>query len=182
MKCAACDTKKGKRNCLITDSNICPICCATQRQKDLCSGCVHYEEPKRYYNKLPYYTPAQMNDSFEYQDIAIVIEVGICTFDYENNSKITDVVYINALELLQNIFYFQEAHKEANDPLVEACFLYLLKAIEDKLSDISHDVLSKIIGALYFVTNRRTCGGREHLVFLHGHVGCEVEPGVFFIS
>ena len=151
-------------------------------KKSLCGKCEHYQESKRYYDKLPRYTTNDMDLSLDLQDIAIVPEVSICTFDYDHDYQIMDIVYLKALECLQNIYYFNEVHVPCQDTLVEECFQRLYTDIQNKLDDVSNEQLSKIIGVLYFVTKRRTLGGREHLQFLHRHVGAEVAPNVFKIA
>ena len=52
-KCPICNSRKGKRKCLISDSFICSLCCGNIRKAETCLGCTFYQKPKRKYNEVP---------------------------------------------------------------------------------------------------------------------------------
>lgn len=48
VKCTICNTKLGKRFCLLNDSLICPVCCAKQRDEDKCVDCKYFEQTAKF--------------------------------------------------------------------------------------------------------------------------------------
>lgn len=46
--CILCKTRKASRQCGKFDSFICSVCCAENRDEELCSGCVHYKAAENY--------------------------------------------------------------------------------------------------------------------------------------
>jgi hypothetical protein len=174
MKCPICKLNKSKRVCLLTTSCICNKCCGTSRQKETCHPCGYYREPKRDYKKIPFYRPDEMNGHGYRQSIAHVIEETITTFDYEMHNIIRDDVPIRIIEQLLDIYYFSEQHKISENELLEKGFQSVLQAINDELSNVPREELVKILGAIYFVANRRTTGQREYLSLIRKYIGVAI--------
>ena len=53
-KCTICNSRKGKRNCLITLTFICSACCGKSRKDGQCKQCSFYQSPRSEckFNKL----------------------------------------------------------------------------------------------------------------------------------
>ncbi len=82
-KCSICNTRKGKRKCLISDGLICSLCCGTTRQTDSCTGCGYYQAPKRKYNDVPRYTPQEMSENEILEEYSRVLESTLYAYEYE---------------------------------------------------------------------------------------------------
>ena len=50
-KCSICNVKLGKRKCLITNTLICPVCCAKTRDEDKCGDCKYFEQTVKFETK-----------------------------------------------------------------------------------------------------------------------------------
>jgi hypothetical protein len=111
------------------------------------------------------------------EDIANVIEGAISAFDFETEDKMRDDVPRRIIEQLLDIYYFNEQHKVSESGLLEKGFQHVLKVINDELSDVSREELTKILGAIYFVANRRTRGKREYLSIIRQYVGMRLPDG-----
>jgi len=182
MKCPVCTSKKGKRACLLTKSCICSQCCGTRRTKEICHSCHYYQEPKRNYTNIPFYRPNEMDGYFERQDIANIIESAISTFDYKTGDKIRDEFVIRMIEILLDAYYFKQPFNTSNDELLDDGCRYVLSTLENALADTSHEEISKILGAIYFVARRRTQGGRQYLNLIRQYVGIRVGSGMRVLS
>ena len=64
-KCPVCNSRKGKRKCLIADSSICSLCCGNTRTAETCANCVFYQKPRRKYSEVPAYTVSEMDGNTE---------------------------------------------------------------------------------------------------------------------
>lgn len=179
MKCPLCTTKKGKRACKLTTTTICSLCCGTHRTFDICSGCIFYQPPKRDYKKIPFYHPHEMDGYQDREDISEVIEEALATFDYETGDKMNDLDAIQILEMLLDRYCFgDETIPKSKGILVEEGFFKVLDSIQENLSYVTHEELSKIIGAIWFVACRRTTGQREYLKIIRQYVGIQLDEGV----
>ncbi|MCK5132794.1 MAG: tetratricopeptide repeat protein [Candidatus Sabulitectum sp.] len=47
-RCIICKTRKVSRQCSKFDTFICSVCCADNRDEELCSGCAHFKAAKNY--------------------------------------------------------------------------------------------------------------------------------------
>jgi hypothetical protein len=171
MQCALCETKKAKRFCQIKNDEICPVCCASTRTSIPCTGCIHFVSPKRNYRELPMYKPPEMDGHAKREAISEVIEEAMATFDFYNGTSMNDWTAIRVIECLLDVYHFQEEHMVEPHPTVEACFQYVFKMMQDKLSQEDTRIIAKILGAIYFVANRRTTGQREYLQIIKQYVG-----------
>src|SRR5680860_1226146 len=89
-KCPVCDTKKGKRQCLINEAPVCSQCCGQTRTKDACSDCSYYSEPleiKRKYSTIDSFSIEKMNYDLNLQDHAEVIESVLGEVDLSSGFK-----------------------------------------------------------------------------------------------
>ena len=99
-KCPICNTRKGKRKCLIADGLICSLCCGNTRTEKACSKCVFYQKPKRKYNEVPAYSVSEMDGNMELESYGNSIEGALCAYDIENEGKLNDSDAIRIIELL----------------------------------------------------------------------------------
>ena len=179
MKCPICTTKKGKRSCKLTTTCICSLCFGANRKAEPCEGCSFYHPPKKEYKHIPFYYPSEMDGYSEREDISDVIERTLATFDYATEDQLKDNDAIQILEMLLDLYYFgDETIPESSSPLVEEGFRKVFNSIHDNLSRVSHEELSKIIGAIWFVAKRRTTGQREYLSIIRQHVGICLDNNV----
>jgi hypothetical protein len=179
-KCPICNSRKGKRKCLVADGYICSLCCGQTRKEGICNSCSFYKEPglKRKYNEVPSYTPKQMEANFELQECSNTIEGAICAFDQEVEHRINDDVAIRIIELLLDKYHFKDEVMKFDNDLVENGFHRVNKAIENDLSKVSQEKLVKIVGVIHFVAKRRSRGGREYLKVINDYVGERIGTGV----
>ena len=94
-----------------------------------------------------------MEDDFERQHIANIIESAISSFD------------------------FNEPFSQLNDEVLTAGYYDAINSVENSVNE-SHEEISKVLGAIYFVAKRRTKGSREYLDFIRKYVGISVGKGI----
>lgn len=176
MKCPVCNSKKGKRGCLLTTSCICSQCCGTTRKKESCHPCGYYKDPKRDYKSIPYYSPREMDVHLGRQDIANVIESAIASFDAQHPSKINDEIAIHILESLLDFYHFRHSYVPSEKER-DTGYHYVFEVLDNELGDESHEEITKILAAIYFVACRRTQGGRQYLDFIKQYVGIRIGKG-----
>ncbi len=171
-KCSICNSRKGKRHCRISDTYICSLCCSESRKADTCTGCNHYRDPRpqNKYKDLPMFPLQRMANDPELESYANLIEGTLCAFDRSVGKQITDKTALRILELLLDKYYFKNSIILPEDELLEKGFTMLEIAIDRELSDISDEIISRIIGTIYFVARRRSKGNREYLDFIHDYV------------
>ena len=174
-KCLMCNQKKGKRECKIVEGNICSLCCGTHRNDAECIGCEYYKSAHelRKYNKIDKYTPADMEQNFEFQAISDVIEQSFCSVDADENFTMLDSIAKEVLEKLLDRYHFKDEEFAFSSQLVKNCFVYLEHNIKEKLADEDPQTIIKVLGAIYFVLNRRTKGNREYIKVIQKYVGME---------
>ena len=177
-KCTLCNSRKGKRKCLVSDSMICSLCCGTSRSEDACMGCSYYQKPERKYNEVPKFTTMQMDKDTQLADCSNVIEGALCSYDIELENKLQDRDAIKILELLLDKYHFSDGKIENEDPLLLSGFNCVEKAIIKDLAKIDKEILVKILGVVRFVANRRTKLGREYMTIIHQYVGQRLDTGV----
>jgi len=177
-KCSLCNSRKGKRRCLISDTMICSLCCGESRSNDMCAGCSYYQKPKRKYNEVPKFTTIQMEKDTELADYANVIEGALCSYDTELENELKDKDVIKILELLLDKYHFLDQKTEIDDQLLISGFDYVEKAITKDLPNIEKEILVKTLGVIRFVANRRTKFGREYMTIIHQYVGQRLDTGI----
>lgn len=174
-KCLMCNQKKGKRECQIVGGEVCSLCCGTRRNDKECIGCEYFVSAHelRKYNKIQKYTPSDMEQNFELQAISDVIEQSFCSVDAEEGFGMLDSVAKEVLEKSFDLYHFKDEEFSFSSQLVENCFTYLVHNIEEKLDDEDTKIIIKVLGAIYFVLNRRTKGNREYITIIQKYVGME---------
>lgn len=177
-KCTICNSRKGKRKCMVSDTMICSLCCGTTRSEDECTGCSYFQKPKRKFNEIPRFTTSEMSNNSQLEDCSIVIEGALCSYDIELENKLQDRDAIKILELLLDKYHFLDGKIENKDPVLISGFNHVEKAIKNDLSKIDREILVKILGVIRFVANRRTKLGREYMNIIHQYVGQRVDSGV----
>lgn len=111
-----------------------------------------------------------MADSAQFQDISYAIESLFVTFgqEYEN---FTDNTAAKLLELAFDRFHFRDTVLAFSNDQEKVLFERMLKVMEEDLSNVSEDLLVKVLAAVYRSIHRRTTGGREYLQFTTQYVG-----------
>ena len=66
-------------------------------------------------------------------------------------------------------YYFKDSEFLFGSELIKDGFQRLVEVIE--YSDIEEETLIKTLGVLYFISNRRTKGGREYFNVIQHYVG-----------
>lgn len=177
-KCPVCNAKKGKRKCSIKDDFICSLCCGEIRKEEACSGCSFFQKPTRKYNKVPAYTVSEMDGNEELESYGNSIEGALCAYDVENNDSLKDSDAIRIIELLVDKYHFMDDKINEEDQFVINGFHFVNNSISEDLSDLSNEILVKILGVIRFVAKRRTKTGREYMKIIHQYVGQRVAPGI----
>jgi hypothetical protein len=180
-KCFVCDSRKGKRECLLSDTPICSLCCGNTRCEEKCTGCSFYKpkSSRRAYRDVPQYAPSQMQRHLELGVISNAIEATFCSYDASCEKTLRDPLLIRILELLMDKYYFgDEAPLESDQKILDGYNLVLNTiAEEQKLEAFSDEKLVKVLGLIYSVGRRRSKGNREYLDFIHRFVGLRGGPG-----
>jgi hypothetical protein len=177
-KCPICDSRKGKRQCLIADSPVCSLCCGNIRNPALCLGCRFYQKPKRRYNDVPAYSVTEMSGSMELEDYGNAIEGALCAYDRENENKLRDSDAIRIIELLIDIYHYGDQKLDTDSRVVANGVKYVEEAIRKDLQDVSDEVIVKILAVIRFVAKRRTKIGREYMNIIHQYVGQRIDTDV----
>ena len=177
-KCPICNSKKGKRHCLIADSLICSPCCGETRKPELCLECQYYQEPKRKYNEIPAYSVSEMDGDTELESYGNAIEGALCAFDIENENILKDSDAIRIVELLINIYHFKDQQIDIDSQLILNGVNYVKEAIEKDLHDVNNEIIVKTLGVIRFVAKRRTNIGQEYMNIIHQYVGTRIDTGI----
>lgn len=178
MKCPLCQAKKAQRACHVTGAPICSRCCGESREKSICLDCIYYRPPVKNYRKITYYAPYEMDGYPEREAISEVIESALTTFDFEKKDSLNDLIAIRIIEMLLDVYFFKEPPQPSEDVLTQEGFNAVQDAINKSLNQVPHDELVKILGAIYFVANRRTTGKREYLDVIRRYVGVNMKNGL----
>lgn len=168
MKCPVCNSRKGKRKCLLTTTWICSLCCGQERSKDSCEGCPYFRErkPQRRYGEVPAYTAETMANRSDLTAHAYVIEEAISTFDADIGGRLRDETALRMLELLMDQYHFQDLQLASEEERAQQGLQRVATAIDQHLSDLSALVLVRVLCTIYLLAKRRSQGGREYLNFL----------------
>lgn len=177
-KCPICNTRKGKRKCLITGDLICSLCCGNTRTEAACSECVFYQKPKRNYNEAPSYSVSDMDRNMGLESYGNSIEGALCAYDIENGGRLSDGNAIKIIELLIDKYHFQDQKIDEDNQIILNGFNYVDEAIRQDLKDVATQEIVKVLGVIRFVAKRRTKTGREYMTVIHQYVGQRVGSGV----
>lgn len=179
-KCHLCNSRKGKRKCLATNSFVCSICCGDSRNGEKCGGCSFFKDDKlsRNYSKTPYIPVPEMADNIDLQDYANVIESAICQFDLAHHQNVTDKQVSRLLELLLDKYFFGDLSLSVENELEKEGVELIDNAIRDDLGELSNQEVSKVIGTICRSIKRRTSGNREYVEFITQYVGIRVGKGI----
>ena len=177
-KCPICDSRKGKRHCLIVDSAICSLCCGTTRTPDSCLECGYYQKPKRKYDEIPAYSASEMDGNKELEDYGNAIEGALCSYDINNDYRLKDSDAIRIVELLIDKHHFGDQKIDSDSRMITDGVNYVEDAITQDLHDVSNDIIVRVLGVIRFVAKRRTKIGREYVNIIHQYVGQRINTGV----
>jgi hypothetical protein len=177
-KCPVCNSRKGKRKCLIVDGLICSLCCGTTRKEELCSKCSFFQKPTRKYSEVPAYTVSDMDGNLELESYGNSIEGALCAYDTNNNNLLKDNDAIRIVELLIDKYHFLDHEMNEQSPLILNGVYFVDKSIKEDLSDVSNEIIVKVLSVIRFVAKRRTKVGREYMSVIHRYVGQRLAPGL----
>ncbi len=178
-KCPICNSRKGKRKCLITDGLICSLCCGNTRTEEMCSECVFYQKPKKNYNEVPAYSVSEMDGNMRLESYGNSIEGALCAYDMENGGNLNDSDAIRIIELLIDKYHFQDQEIEQEHQTIVNGLNYVDESIREDLKHVENEEIVKVLGVIRFVAKRRTKTGREYMNVIHRYVGQRVGSGVF---
>jgi len=177
-KCLICESRKGKRKCMVADGLICSQCCGSTRTEALCLGCAYYQKPKRSYSEVPAYSVSDMDGNLELESYGNSIEGALCAYDLENNGALKDREAIRIIELLIDKYHFQDEQLHQEAQIAARGFQFVDKCIREDLEGVDREKIVKVLGVIRFVAKRRTRVGREYLNVVHQYVGQRVSSGV----
>ncbi|MGA7980881.1 MAG: hypothetical protein WCA32_11725 [Chromatiaceae bacterium] len=177
-KCPICESRKGKRKCVVSDGLICSECCGSTRTGALCFGCVYYQKPTRRYSEVPAYSVSDMDGNVELESYGNSIEGALCAYDVENKGALKDSDAIRIIELLIDKYHFQDEQLDQEAQIASRGFQFVDKCIMEDLEGVDPEKIVKVLGVIRFVAKRRTRIGREYLNVVHQYVGQRVGSGV----
>lgn len=177
-KCPICNSRKGKRKCLIATGLICSKCCGNTRTKEVCFECIYYQKPKRKYNEVPAYSVSEMDGNTELESYGNFIEGALCAYDIECKGNLKDSDAIRIVELLIDKYHFQDQQMDQEDEIISNGVNYVDKSIIEDLTEVGNDKIVKVLGVIRFVAKRRTQVGREYMNIIHQYVGQRIGSGI----
>jgi hypothetical protein len=177
-KCPVCNSRKGKRQCVIMNALVCSLCCGTIRKEEACSGCSYYQKPKRKYNEVPAFTTNQVHESEQLTGYSNALEGAFCTYDVENNRTLKDADVAQILELLLDKYHFKDAEINADSPFLLAGFNFVDTVIGKDLAGIEEQELVKLLSVLHFVVKKLSKTGKEYMNVIHQYVGHKTDSEV----
>ena len=150
----------------------------TSIEAETCLECSFYQAPKRKYNEVPAYSVSEMDGNMELESYGNAVEGALCSYDIENGNKLQDSDEIRIIELLIDIYHFNDSQIESDNQIISNGVKYLDHVIKEDLSDVSNEIIVKILGVIRFVARRRTKTGREYMTVIHQYVGARIGSGV----
>ena len=177
-KCPICNSRKGKRKCLISGGFICSLCCGNIRKAETCLGCAFYQKPKRKYSEVPAYSVSDMDGNIELESYGNAIEGALCSYDIKSGSNLKDSDAIRMIELLIDMYHFKDNKVEADSQIIANGLIFLDDVIREDLKDVDNEIIVRILGVIRFVAKRRTNTGREYMKIIHQYVGQRISSGV----
>lgn len=183
-KCLICGTRKGKRQCAAANGVVCSECCGETRIKDRCVDCIHFKEraPTRRYLGVPRFSTEEMDSDVDLQSYAYVVEAALCLWDHNEGRHLTDGDALEVLEMLLDKYCFCDPNVARSDDTANKGFKMVDEAIGRELYYLSREMITRILGVIYFVAKRRTIGGREYFGVIHRYVGVPVKHGAVLSS
>ena len=166
-KCAMCTVKKGKRPCPATDGVVCSTCCGEFRSQEKCGTCSFFSNAdlSRNYSKVPRFGTETMANDLSLQNYAESVESTLCEIDRQHQ-HFTDKHVLKILELLMDRYFFGDAAISVYETTLEADGVAMVDRVFNTFSDLTDEVKTKIIAAIYRSVQRRTLGNREYLNFV----------------
>lgn len=137
-----------------------------------------YQAPKRKYEEVPAYSPAEMERDMNLQTSGMAIEGALCAYDTENDNRLSDNDAIRILELLIDKYHFKDQKTDDEREIVKNGVTYVDGAIEGDLNKVNDEEITKVLGVIRFVAKRRTKIGREYMNLIHQYVGRRVGTGI----
>ncbi len=179
-KCPICQSRKGKRVCLLHTSPLCTPCCGEIRQSETCSTCEYYQDRviHRKYHELPAYSTVEMENSFHLQDYSNAIESAFVTLDSEHGT-VNDAIAREAIEYLFDKYLFQDQPAPLRKDLVISTARFVEHVVQQDIEDPDFALFIKVLGTVYQSVCRRTQGGREYMRVIAKYVGVRVGPGEY---
>ncbi len=177
-KCPICNSRKGKKQCLIVGGLVCSLCCGKTRKLETCSECSFYKKPERKYNELPTFFISEMDGNIKLESYGNTVEGALCAYDIENGNILSDSDAIKIIELLIDIHHFKDQQIDTDSPIIAKGVNYIENAIRNDLKDVSYEIIVKILGVIRFVAKRRTKTGREYMRIIHQYVGPRIAPDI----
>jgi hypothetical protein len=177
-KCLICNSRKGKRQCLIADGLICSLCCGNTRTEATCSKCVFYQKPKRRYEEVPRYSVSEMDGNMDLQSYGNAIEGALCAYDIETEGKLNDSDAIRIIELLIDKYHFQDQKMDDDHQIIVNGVDFVDKSIKEDFKDVEDQEVVRVLGVIRFVAKRRTRIGREYMTVIHQYVGQRIGSGL----
>ncbi len=110
-----------------------------------------------------------MDNDFELQSIAELVEKVICIIDDENN--INDSIAIRLVELLLDKYFYRDEKLAFNNPLEEKGFSFIHEHLEKNFKDLSTDQVYKVLSTILRSIKRHKNGTRDYLNFVHQFAG-----------
>jgi hypothetical protein len=173
-----CNSRKGKRKCLIADAAICSLCCGNTRTTETCSKCVFYQKPRRKYNEVPAYSVSEMDGNMELESYGNSIEGALCAYDINIGRKLNDSDAVRIIELLIDKHHFREQQLDQEQQVIVNGVDYVDRSIKEDLKNVENEVIVRILGVIRFVARRRTKIGREYMTVIHQYVGQRIGSGI----
>lgn len=183
-KCPICNTRKGKRKCLIENVFICSLCCGETRSSEKCDGCSYFVDTQsfRNYRSVPHYALPHMSNDIQLQDQANIIESAFCQFHDKLNGRPDDHFFIKMVELLMDRYHFKDEKLNFADNLEKQGFTEIDRIIQKDLGSLQSDEIARLLGTIYRSIYRHTVNGREYIDFINTQVGLRVAKGVRVIK
>ncbi|MFI3119620.1 MAG: hypothetical protein QX203_06545 [Methylococcaceae bacterium] len=181
-KCPVCNSRKGKRQCVIANGLVCSQCCGTTRKEDLCLDCSYYQKPKRKYNEVPSFTTQQIHESAELTGYSNAVEGAFCAYDMENNKTLNDADAIKILELLIDKYHFKDTQINCDNPFLLAGFDFVDAVISKDVIGVDELVLVKVLSILHAVVKRLSKTGKEYMNIIHTYAGQNIDADMPVLS
>jgi len=109
---------------MTTGTFICSLCCGESRDKEKCEGCSFAQASlaTRNYKDVPYFSTQEMADSLALEDIARVIESGLCQVWRLDKANVNDRTAARLVELMLDRYHFNDAELPITDPVLAAVY------------------------------------------------------------
>ena len=179
-KCAVCNSRKGQRKCLREESFVCSQCCGETRLAEECLECVFYREVStvRKYSEVPRFSTQTMDSSMELQSYGNSIEGTLCLIDSYHKMALKDDFALKIIEKLLDKYHFHDSDISFMDSQIREGFDMVVNSISEDITDVSEEIIVKILGVIHHVAKRRSRGGREYFNIIQQYVGLRIGSGM----